>query len=316
MMVPIKQEYYEYRFDPSALRVVRTKLSISQAKLAEMLDVPPNTLSRWETGATAPDARALAAIYSIARNKDITPVFFKKQGERKPRKQKTKMLLAWDFQNAGMDAEDTNEEWGHMIKYLNLFHADSRASRILRAYSSPNQRNAAEILGKLKFDVREGYFDADSQLIRDSRGECENNPEKWEFILVADDGDYTQILKDLQASGVDTYLWASDECSEILQSAVDQEHFISWNAPYVIVTCMDVIRGLKGKPISRGHFGNLCKEALDEEECYPDEVGFSRRNPYGSLLRWLERQGVIAVNEVSGKTDMISITIQGKALSR
>ena len=312
MMVPIKQEYYEYRFDPSVLRVVRTKLNLSQAKLAEMLDVPPNTLSRWETGATAPDARALAAIYSIAKNKDIAPVFFKKQGESRLRKQKTKMLLAWDFQNVGMDAKDTNEEWEYMIKYLNLFHPDSRAYRILRAYSSPTQQNAAEILGKLKFDVREGYFDADSQLIRDSWGDCENSPEKWEFILVADDGDYTQMLKDLQASGVDTYLWASEECSERLRNAVKNDHFVHSDTPYVVITCMDVIRGLRGKPISRGQFGNLCKEALDEEECYPDEVGFSRRNPYGSLLRWLERRGVITVNEVFGKTDMISIVVQGK----
>lgn len=311
-MVPIKQEYYEYRFDPDVLRVIRTKLRLSQAKLAEMLDVPPNTLSRWETGATAPDARALAAIFSIAKNKDITPEFFKKQSEHQPKKQRTKILLAWDFQNVGMDEEDVNEEWGYMNKYLNLFHPDSRAYRILRAYSSPNQRGATEILRSLKFDVREGYFDADSQLIRDSREECENGPEKWEFILLADDGDYEQMLKDMQSAGVVVYLWGSDHCSETLQNAVPQENFMNWNAPYVIETCMDVIRGLKGKPISRAHFGNLCKVALDSEECYPDEVGFSRRNPYGSLLRWLERRGVISVTEETGKSDAISIVVQGK----
>ena len=184
-MVPIKQEYYKYRFDPDVLRVIRAKLSLSQAKLAEMLDVPPNTLSRWETGATAPDARALAAIYSIAKKKDITPEFFKKQSEHRPKKQWTKMLLAWDFQNAGLDAKDVNEEWEYMNKYLNLFHPDSRAYRILRSYSSPNQNSATEILRSLKFDVKEGYFDADSQLIRDSMVECENSPEKWEYILPA-----------------------------------------------------------------------------------------------------------------------------------
>lgn len=313
MMVPIKQEYYEYRFDPDELRKIRTKLSLSQAKLAEMLDVPPNTLSRWETGATAPDAHRLAAIYSIGRKKGFTAEFFKTHGEHRIKKQKTKMLLAWDFQNLGLDAGDVEEEWEYINKYLNRFHPDSRAYRILRAYSSPNQHSATEILRNLKFDVREGFFDADSQLIRDSREECESSPNKWEFVLIADDGDYEQMLRDMQAAGVVAYLWGSDQCSERIQNVLPQENFVNWNAPYVIEICMDVIRGLKGKPISRARFGSLCKNALEPEECYPDEVGFSRRNPYGSLLRWLERRGVISVTEETGKSDAISIVVQDKS---
>ena len=112
--------------------------------------------------------------------------------------------------------------------------------------------------------------------------------------------------------GVAAYVWGSDQCSDTLKNVVDQEHFMNWNAPYVIKTCIDVIRGLKGKPISRAHFGNLCKAELESEDCYPDDVGFSRRNPYGSLLRWLERREIISVTEEVGKSDTISIVVQGK----
>lgn len=311
-MVPIKQDYFDYRFDPAVLREIRTKLNLSQAKLAEMLDVPPNTLSRWEIGATFPDARALAAIYSIAKNKNITPNFFKKHGNSSPKKQKTKLLLAWDFQNLGLDANCINEEWGYMKKYLDLFHSDSKGHRILRAYSSPNQRNATEILEGLNFDIREGYFDADSQLIRDSMADCQINPNKWEYIIITADGDYEHMLKDMQSMGVATYIWSSEQCSEKLRNAIDHEHFVNWDAPNVIVTCMEVIKGLKGKVISRANFGILCKKELDSQQLYPNDVGFSRKNPYGSLLRWLERRGIISITEKKGRSDSISIVMHDK----
>jgi transcriptional regulator with XRE-family HTH domain len=38
--------------------------------------VPKNTVSRWETGATTPDADSLAAIYSIAREAGVVANFF------------------------------------------------------------------------------------------------------------------------------------------------------------------------------------------------------------------------------------------------
>jgi len=312
-MTPVKPELFEYEFQPEVITKTRNRLGLSQAKLAELLDLPVNTLSRWESGTTVPDANSLAAIYSIAKQKNIPPQFFiHRITTTQTKQQRTKLRFAWDYQNLGLEAKYIEFEWKYMIRYLKLFHPSSCASQILRAYISPNQHVAGEVLGKLKFDIYERFFDADSQLARDSIEDCRKNPKKWTYILVANDGDYAQMLKELQASGVDTYLWASDECSERLRNSVKNDHFIHWDAPYVVMTCMDVVTSLKGERITRSQFGQQCKEALDEEECYPDEVGFSRRNPYGSLLRWLDRQGVITVNEVTGKPDMISIVVQGK----
>lgn len=74
-MSPIKQGLYEFKKE--SLIEIRKKLGLSQGKMAELLGVPANTLSRWETGATIPDAGTLASIYSLARELGLdTPSFF------------------------------------------------------------------------------------------------------------------------------------------------------------------------------------------------------------------------------------------------
>lgn len=74
-MTPINQRIYEFKKD--SLIETRRRMGISQTKMAELLGVPANTLSRWETGVTVPDASALAAIYSLAKEQGTdTPPFF------------------------------------------------------------------------------------------------------------------------------------------------------------------------------------------------------------------------------------------------
>ena len=58
-MAPIKSDQFEYAFRPQSIEVLRKQLGLTQAGLAEELDVPVNTVSRWETGATTPDAPGL-----------------------------------------------------------------------------------------------------------------------------------------------------------------------------------------------------------------------------------------------------------------
>ena len=70
-MAPIKAGKYEYR--PESLTGLRQQLALKQGKMAELLGIPANTLSRWETGATTPDAEALASIYSLAMDCGILP---------------------------------------------------------------------------------------------------------------------------------------------------------------------------------------------------------------------------------------------------
>ena len=76
--MPVNPNDFEYRFSPESLVEIRERLGLSQAKLAERLKVPVNTLSRWERSDTTPDANALAAIHSIAVKGGLKPEFFQR----------------------------------------------------------------------------------------------------------------------------------------------------------------------------------------------------------------------------------------------
>ena len=215
----------------------------------------------------------------------------------------------WDFQNHGIEASDIEEEWGYIRRYLNLRFPRARTNLHCRAYTSLHQRQAAHELARLGFEVFEGLFDADSQIINDAQVICLERPSRTIFVLVTDDGNFSEFLIGLKQSEVDAYVLGTDECSERLRRAVRNGGFVPWDAPFVITECIEVIRELKGKPISRAEFGSNCKSRLEEDEIYPDDVGFSRRNPYGSLLRWLEAQGIVEMTKVRGKSDSVVIRL-------
>ena len=309
-MVPIRPDHFNYTFDPNTLDSLRKRLGLTQAALAEQLDIPVNTVSRWETGATTPDAKALAAIYSIAKGRGVTPQFFKRRADlTRTQNQQTKLFFVWDFQNRGLDSSDIEDEMLYIQKYLDLRFPRTRSSRQFWAYTAPHQRAASQELKRDGFDVYESSFDADSQIIKDVLEACQTRPTKTVVILVTDDGNFSDMLLELKRAKVDTYVWGTDECSERLLKALGDERFILWDAPFVITECTEVIKDLNGKAIHKGEFGTLCKIRLDEYEIYPDDVGFSKRNPYGSVLRWLEAQGFIVTTAVSGKPDLVTITL-------
>ena len=70
-MVPTKGGRYEYR--PASIVTLRKQLGQTQAQMAKQLGIPPNTLSRWETGTTTPDAESLAALYSLGTAQGAVP---------------------------------------------------------------------------------------------------------------------------------------------------------------------------------------------------------------------------------------------------
>ena len=70
-VAPIRPEDHAFVFQASVLVDLRRKLDLNQAELAESLDVPVNTLSRWERGSNVPDANALAVLFSIAKERGV-----------------------------------------------------------------------------------------------------------------------------------------------------------------------------------------------------------------------------------------------------
>lgn len=230
---------------------------------------------------------------------------------KQPNNQRTKLVFVWDFQNRGIDAYAIEEEWSYIHRYLKLRFPKACSNLCRRAYTSLHQRLAAQELERQGFEAFEGLFDADSQIISDVRIACQDQPSKTVFFLVTDDGNFSELLVKLKQAGVDTYVLGTDECSERLRNAVRNGGFVPWDAPFVITKCIQAIRELQGTPIGRAEFGNQCKSRLEEDEVYPDDVGFSRRNPYGSLLRWLEAEGIVETAKVRKKPDSVIIRLVG-----
>jgi transcriptional regulator with XRE-family HTH domain len=95
-MAAVKKGLYE--FDPNSIKVIRQKLNLKQSDLAQMLGetTTKTTISRWENGDTTPDAKSLAAIYSVAVQGGLKPEFFKNTGNKGGR---SRLIVSWDFQN-------------------------------------------------------------------------------------------------------------------------------------------------------------------------------------------------------------------------
>lgn len=347
-MPPITPSAYDYAFSHNRLSQLRSELKLTQAEMAELLDVPVNTLSRWENGRTTPDAHALAALYSIARERDVEPVFFERRASPLAiRKNRTNLVLMWDFQNLAIDADSLEVELEWLDEILDLMYPHiPEENCTFIAYTSYNHSAAFQKLRNDGFIVKQTYANADRQLITDAEKIFSLPPEsvrrsqgtdtlqqiygsivprfiivgsdlptcnfdETTFILVADDGDYAPLLSELIDAGVEVRLWATEEVSGRLKSAVNAEHFIHWDKPYVVGRCHEVIRELEGRPISPSQFGNVCKKALDEDgyDISPADAGFSRNSQYMSVLRWMERQGLVRVRRTGkGKSQKIAIT--------
>ena len=312
-MAPIKPDQFEYAFRPQSIEALRKQLGLTQAGLAEELDVPVNTVSRWETGATTPDARALAALYSVAKGRGINPQFFQRRVEvTKKQQDRTKLMVAWDFQNLGFDAKSVETEWYFARAYLNLMFPKTHANSLLLAYASPHQREAVKKLEGQKFQTREGLFDADSQIIHDAKEYCLKNPSKTVLLLATNDGGFGNMLSELNEAGVDCYVTGSDKCSDRLKKLVGNDHFVHWDKPFVVMKCLDVIEELKGNPISKAAFGQRCQERLEDSGFSPADVGFGKNHPYSRVLRWLELQGLVSTKATTGKNDVVTIRLASR----
>jgi transcriptional regulator with XRE-family HTH domain len=304
-MTPVNPELFDYEFDASSIRKIRDELGINQGGLAEMLDVPLNTVSRWEKGENAPDAKKMAALYSVAKKNNLLVDFFKQRKEAIAAKQKrTKLVLAWDFQSIPVDEYLIHNQWVYMETYLNRLFLYTRLDRNLLLYKGM-ESDVKETADKIGFQVKEGQWDADSQLMNDVRTLCNDKPAETVFILVTRGGDYTSFLRELIKAGVDVYIWSDDQLDGAIKKVVADDHFIYWSAPYVLMKCLEVFNSLNGKKITRKTLDDLCKKALDREGIYPQDAGFSKRRPYVSVLSWLEQHALVEVETVGDEEDSI-----------
>ena len=334
-MAPVRSEDFDYLFQPTGLKSLRENLSLTQADMAALLDVPVNTVSRWERGANAPDANVLAAIYSIARERDITPEFFARRPNPMPtRHGRDTLVFHWDFQNLAEEDQYVSEEWEYLEGYMDLLFP--RAEETVRIAHMAMFQSSGTSLSASGFKVVQSILYVDTEIIREGKrlfglsgtnGQIQLDasgrsqlphgewfcPENSAYTLITNDGDYSGYLKELQHAGVETFVWGTDECSDRLRNSISPDHFIPWDRPYITIKCMEVARELRGRPVTRAEFGNMCKSVLEETgfEIFPEDANFSHKRPYASVLKFLEVNGLVRVRELGRGFDTISITVNG-----
>ena len=226
-MVPLKPGRYEYR--PESLVEIRNGLGLKQIEMAGLLGIPANTLWRWETGATKPDAESLAAIYSLAVEQDVTPKFFRRRPIMpKPNKQRSRLIVTWDFQNVSLPASQI-ETIDEKIENRLDQKFRSASEQLFKAFASPSQANATDKLQDQGWRVWEDNADLDEEIANHARSDCGQDPENTTFILITKDGDFVDLIQDLRDQGVQVYLMgitARTQYSQALAGEVGKKYRI------------------------------------------------------------------------------------------
>ena len=232
-MAPIKAGKYEYR--PETLAGLRELLALKQTKMAELLGIPPNTLSRWETGSTTPGAEALASIYSLAMERGITPNFFKRRRPgSKPSTSRSTLLAIWDFQNVGITIHQVKSLESTIRGELDKRFA-SASHRLFKAFASPNQSTATDELLELGWRVWEDDEDIDDEIIAQAKSDCGQDPKDTILVLIAQDGDYLELIRELRGQGVSVYLFTRQQgYSQRLAQVVPEDNWMKLPFPAVI----------------------------------------------------------------------------------
>ncbi len=217
-----------YEFKSSSLVEIRKRLNISQVEMADLIGVPPNTLSRWETGATIPDANFLALIYSVAREHNVTPNFFsirrEPQDTRKPR---YRLIVMWDFQTLGVPASQVTEAdaW---IRTEMKRRFGGMTHQLYKAFTFPSQSASADILESLGWRVWEDDTDIDEEIIDQARSDVGHDPGGTILVLITRDKGFIDLIDELKTQGVRLYLVASEFSNQELAEKVGRRRWIQW----------------------------------------------------------------------------------------
>ena len=226
-MAPVKPGHF--KFDPGSIAQVRNRLGLSQKKLAARLGVPANTLSRWETGATTPDADSLAAIYSVAAKQGLSIQFFRKRSKAaKVAKDRTRLLVFWDFQTLRTSASHVRKADEAIRQELGArFPAVSDSS--FKAFSYPSDSQATDGLMELGWGVWEDTEGLSDDIISQSKSDCGHEPENTILVLLTDPSkdDFVNLVGELRGKGVDVYLMSPGAMERTsLVKAVGDKHWI------------------------------------------------------------------------------------------
>ena len=242
-MAPVKPSVYA--FDPKSITKTRDKLKLTQKQMSEQLGVPVNTLSRWETGATTPDANSLAAIHSLAVKQGHTPGFFKKAPKvnsttaQAPKAKAAKSIPAngkrkrivvmLDFQNLGVSSKNVIHLDGWVMAQLKQVRSSANFEHY-KAFARPDQQEAIKGLRKCDWRVQESPSDLDRAIIQQAKSNCGQDPDATTFFLITRDGDFSGLISELREWGTEVYVGGPQGTSQRLISATGNGRWLQMPA--------------------------------------------------------------------------------------
>lgn len=205
-MTPVQPGSYLFRKE--SIAEVRQRIGLSQAAMAAHIGVPQNTVSRWETGATTPDADSLAAIYSLGMKEGITVNFFVRM--RRQVREKDSALVYWDAPPNLRDIGNL-EQMDTFIRDVVCRRVRSANRRLFKAFLAGPNSSASGLLERLGWRVwePEGLIfstnwsdDIYEQALSDSG----QDPTGSVVFLVTTDAGHVDTIKELKERGVHVYL--------------------------------------------------------------------------------------------------------------
>lgn len=188
--------------------------------MAAKLGVPKNTVSRWETGATVPDAESLAAIYAVAREKGIMPTFFAPEKRKAPIRDTA--LVYWDFDSVAPYGGNVDQWDTSVVTEVNArvpTFEDSHFKIFTRFPHTP----ATSRLEDLDWDIWEG----DPDIAHHALSESGQKPDSTVVFLITTNPDYAGLIKRLKDDRVLVYLMAPSSVSDVLVEAVGRKRWIN-----------------------------------------------------------------------------------------
>ena len=203
-MTPVKPGAYLFRKE--SIAELRQRLGLSQAAIAARIGVPKNTVSRWETGETTPDAQSLAAIYSLGMEVGIVATFFA------PVKQKTPVrdaaLVYWDV--------PTNFGW-HPIEPQSASIINEVKRRVphatrqlVKAFVGRNDSMLTSTLENLGWRVwattSTGFTDWNEEIYDQALSDAGQDPVGSVVFLVTADVRHVELIQELRERNVRVYL--------------------------------------------------------------------------------------------------------------
>ncbi len=242
-MSPLKSGDYEFKKE--VLIDIRKRIGLSQGKMAELLGLPANTLSRWENGATVPDASALASIFSIAKKHNITAEYFAPRGvktEVKPLRYR--LVVIWDFQTFGITGRWVKEADSRLSEIFKQ-RFDELDDQIFKAFIHSEQRPAGKELEKLGWNVREGRHDTFTEMVNSAKSLCGQDPAGTALVLISKDNSLFSLIEELKSWGVLVFVIYHQLYNNRLLEVIGDKFGIQWSP-----LMPDISRRITGPPFS------------------------------------------------------------------